>query len=600
MKTKLKKIFVCLLTTATVMSCMSLHAAAEDAEPADEVTPLMYFSMQMLGSNMDWTLQADNESRYIGKTVRQLVSLYGVGSSALDSDDSNSRLNGCLKRDLYLRYISDWKIGGYYRNTVTDFFVLILENDELNRSVLSFPASGTLDSIDDLDTAEEYENIKLAAAAFFFGNDDAQEPALDKMEKVCFDYLGFDWGQNDLPLYFRNKIGPQFYNACDAYEDYAANDGAGRTISATGHSLGAAQAELLSLRYNIEAVTFDAIPVADAAYFSMPVQMAEHFVGYDAWKSMDYLNQNDMMGGTWEKKYKNYTLCSDQSVDGEARITLSMLWPTFRTDLKFLDVLGLTDRFETFATTVINEINNTGLAHSMYTIIQYDRQADTYSFTDYKTHNVSSLSNFKKNMGLQTVDFVDNNESRSTTRIRRALKRVLEIILFATNRFQRGCYLVLGTTENETLLGLNKKDVLYGGDGDDTLYGYSGDDVLSGGNGDDKLYGGSGDDTYLYYAVHGRDTIVDNEGDNTFKLLGVTGSDTVTAKKEKNILTVSLNGVEIVRINLGASSLTDGSFRVSVCDRDGKDFAYAASDRLGTDETVIISPKVYAELFPAG
>lgn len=132
-------------------------------------------------------------------------------------------------------------------------------------------------------------------------------------------------------------------------------------------------------------------------------------------------------------------------------------------------------------------------------------------------------------------------------------------------------YLVLGTTSNDTRLGLNRNDV---------------------------IYGGSGDDKYLCHIGGEADTVIDSQGSNAFNVFGVTAKDTVSAKKKNSVITDYVNGAEIAKIDMrGAVPLTVCGFRISVCDSDGRDFAYAGSDSLNETAKNIINPTIYGELF---
>ncbi|MEO1146207.1 MAG: calcium-binding protein [Cyanobacteria bacterium J06638_22] len=88
---------------------------------------------------------------------------------------------------------------------------------------------------------------------------------------------------------------------------------------------------------------------------------------------------------------------------------------------------------------------------------------------------------------------------------------------------QAGGELLLGNSENNTLVGGQGQDTLYGRGGNDTLngnqredelYGENGNDVLNGGNGKDTLVGGKGNDTYINIGSGGYiDSIVERPGE---------------------------------------------------------------------------------------
>lgn len=68
---------------------------------------------------------------------------------------------------------------------------------------------------------------------------------------------------------------------------------------------------------------------------------------------------------------------------------------------------------------------------------------------------------------------------------------------------------VYGNLAADTLFGGGGGDTLYGGQGADVMYGGGGDDMLIGNRDDDTLSGGEGADVFLFRGAFGADTILD-------------------------------------------------------------------------------------------
>jgi Ca2+-binding RTX toxin-like protein len=91
---------------------------------------------------------------------------------------------------------------------------------------------------------------------------------------------------------------------------------------------------------------------------------------------------------------------------------------------------------------------------------------------------------------------------------------------------------LVGTALNDTLNGLDGDDLLQGLDGNDSLFGASDDDTLEGNNGNDKLFGGD-DDDYLD-GGDGNDTLAGEDDDDT--LVGGNGNDTLFGLEDDDTL----------------------------------------------------------------
>jgi hypothetical protein len=116
---------------------------------------------------------------------------------------------------------------------------------------------------------------------------------------------------------------------------------------------------------------------------------------------------------------------------------------------------------------------------------------------------------------------------------------------------------IFGNGGDDTINAGAGADIVDGGIGDDSLYGGDGDDQLTGGIGDDSIDGGAGDDTIYHAFGDGSDSVDGGADTDTYVYtatdavsLGLAAGDGVTVNDGAD--SVTLNNVELVKINLGA------------------------------------------------
>ncbi|MES2831504.1 MAG: calcium-binding protein [Pseudomonadota bacterium] len=102
-----------------------------------------------------------------------------------------------------------------------------------------------------------------------------------------------------------------------------------------------------------------------------------------------------------------------------------------------------------------------------------------------------------------------------------------------------------GLAGNDTLSGGHGNDIMNGGTGDDILNGGTGNDMLNGGGGNDVLRGDLGNDIYQFGVGSGKDVISSNDymagKIDTVQLLGLTRAQ-VTLRRDYNDLIILVNG----------------------------------------------------------
>lgn len=108
----------------------------------------------------------------------------------------------------------------------------------------------------------------------------------------------------------------------------------------------------------------------------------------------------------------------------------------------------------------------------------------------------------------------------------------------------------------ENVIGSTYGDTITGDVGDNIINGLNGDDTLSGNTGNDVLIGGEGNDTYLYNLGDGFDSIIDTSGIDRVIIGSDYMSSDLTTRFLGNDLILSLQGIDVIRIESQATNST--------------------------------------------
>lgn len=114
-----------------------------------------------------------------------------------------------------------------------------------------------------------------------------------------------DWLSNDIPFHVEHIYTSQLKNATDYYT-YSKSlvQSKNYTLSVTGHSLGGALAETVSMTYGVYGEVFNAASVFETLYKDHPELMGERFSGVDKWNFIAHVNKDDSFVGTWQDEYQ--------------------------------------------------------------------------------------------------------------------------------------------------------------------------------------------------------------------------------------------------------------------------------------------------------
>lgn len=532
--------FIILISNHNILSTGA--AGAEDVFDEDAMN---YFSAELFC----YSLQGRNAQDLLGKPVKELVETYNFGGGSLDNYAAESF--GKMKtNELYKRYLYDMRLAAVYDDEISGFYACVFESIQGNSSVFAVSASGPMDFSSA--TPDTYARLENDISEIIRASDDEMNAALDDFSLVISEIFGADWGANDFPLYFRNVCGDQPEVACKYFEEYSRGIGAGKEITATGHSLGAALAILISTKYDIPAVTFNSVPMLDVTYYRDVPGMSANFHGYDCWKYVDYINECDLLAGRWEKQYKNYVICDNRGKDVKSPASLADIWPDNKNKLSLLVQTGTYDAFAEKTNRILDLSYSLLCAHDIMTILAYDDVKDEFYLTESEQHRVADRKSFVKDMGDQILENAKTNEGREKESLIDTISTMLTFFSEIPNRTLRGSFLVLGTSSGESLAGkalTQSSDSIYGGDGNDTIHARAGDDTLCGGNGDDVLFGDNGNDIFVYNKGDGTDEISESAGNNIIKIYGYSESDKLAVEylpdQDVNIL---VNGEIIINL----------------------------------------------------
>ena len=314
-----------------------------------------------------------------------------------------------------------------------------------------------------------------------------------------------DWLENDLPFHLFNKYTGQLQNAKDYYQ-YSRNLDtlSSANITATGHSLGGALGQTVSMTYGVYAEVFNAASVFEALYINTLDEMSLSFAGVDKWNFVSHVNNADLIG-TYQNKYKNlpYIVHKDY----------------------YTTLLGTSveDFFFVFTH-----------PHSLQSMIWRDTSTgDIRMSSDSKVSIPKGFSIGKKNPIMLGTSVDDT------------------LIFVDVNKFYIKDVRICGGDGNDLLQSIGSTDDLFVG-------GTS--------NEGDTIIGGLGNDTYIYNKGDGVQWIYDVGGYDTVKLLGLDKADVVTASRVckidgNNYKEITLNGNPILYISLNRSK--NDSFKIN-------------------------------------
>ncbi len=291
------------------------------------------------------------------------------------------------------KYVGSWILDKIFDNEESGFFACAFKNDDEKQIIIAF--RGTVDAIgkDGLNDAE-------------FGLISVDAPQINDTLNLTKAYI------------FENS-------------DFS--------FSSTGHSLGGALATEIAHYYGWKAETFNAAQMTGTLYYDNAETFGAVFHGFDLWNTLDHVNENDFIVGTFEYgQYKN-------SVKHENRSK-----------------------------------SNKFFAHSVNHMIHIDEEKNSISLSDIVSE--SYITNQKKQIQIM-------NKYGSAV-----LGNSMDNLL-TTPRIYSGIDVLYGGDGNDYLDSGDNNDTLIGGMGDDILDGSAGNDTY-------LYYEGDGTDTILDTGGH--------------------------------------------------------------------------------------------------
>ncbi len=294
------------------------------------------------------------------------------------------------------KYLSGWILDEVFANKESGFFACAFKNAEKKQIVLSF--RGTTDA------------------------------------------LGKD-GMNDAEFGLISVDAPQISDALKLTEKYI-NDHAEYEFSSTGHSLGGALATEIAQYYGWRAETFNAAQMTGTLYYDNAEIFGKIYHGFDLWKTLDHVNQHDLIVGTYEYGlFKNAVKHKNKST------------------------------------------GNSFFAHSINHMITIDSASNSISLSD--TTDESYLSNLKNQLRIANSNgavLLGNTKADFLTAQR--MHGEFDVIYGGDGND----FLDSGDS-NDTLIGSAGNDLLDGGANNDTYLYYEGDglDTILDSGGHDKI-----------------------------------------------------------------------------------------------------------------
>ncbi|MBR5773476.1 MAG: hypothetical protein IKY44_01365, partial [Clostridia bacterium] len=372
---------------------------------------------------------AYNKELYVDMTIKEIFSSVW---------DSNWKDTNIKYREIF-GHIANWRV----RNMTSKHngFAAVAFVNDYNEVVIAF--RGSEDPMYMISTLKKY-----AYADFGSLNSDEKDAVND-------------WLKNDIPMQIFNKVGDQFFDAIEFYDNIAKKDWI-VGVHVTGHSLGGAWADVVSSYSGCYGESFNAVSALDVVYKSYPEYMASKYFGVDKQSFVDHVNEYDVLAGQ------------------------------FGADLK-------TRRVHSTNFSSVSIAKN----HSLESMVTRDLNGNVV-LTEYHEIIPDQLSWICVNYYEIIKGFVLNGFSIDAVNG--------ACVDFGTSG-NDSFYNILGASNAadfaaEALSSIFSR-VSYGGDGNDEIVTGIWFDIIVGGRGNDILSGSLSGDLYLYYNGDGKDYIVD-------------------------------------------------------------------------------------------
>ena len=359
----------------------------------------------------------------INKSISDIVNM-----GNLKSKYTGRALCNVTWEELFKTNLEDWKlVTATAGKGQTGFYACVFINEKTKQAVIAYRGTDT--------------------------------PSLTSQDNMMLDLV-----QSDFSLYL-NILSKQFDEAKALYGT-TESQYPGYEISLTGHSLGGALANYISLYTGEKAVTFNSISVTLAAYRN-DYENLLNFEGMDLWNSVDYVNEHDIAIG-----YNGIGL--DKTV----------LVP-YADNSGFLTVN---------AHELVNLISMKNGGFGVYYKNEEITEKHYHQRTPYYDLNpVTSNICF----GSSSDDLIENKSA------------VGSLIVFAGN----GNDIVKASDGNDVIVGGKGDDILYGGRGDDKYYYTLGD-------GDDTIDDVSGNNLIILKNITKQQTNIRYDKDYAYIMVG--------------------------------------------------------------------------------
>lgn len=135
-----------------------------------------------------------------------------------------------------------------------------------------------------------------------------------------------DWLSNDVPFQVFHTYTAQLKNATDYYTYIKNVVPSNYTLTVTGHSLGGALAETVSMTYGVYGEVFNAASVFEALYLNQPEIIGLNFTGVNNWNFVAHVNSEDAWVGMYLGEYADLPfIFHDNTKQSGAHSLLSLL-----------------------------------------------------------------------------------------------------------------------------------------------------------------------------------------------------------------------------------------------------------------------------------